>query len=155
MCLKIRFVPRSREPRQLLMLYWEKLLFCSGIHAKPLQALCGQNVDYGLEWCFLTFVPWTNSENNFWYPGESLVVKTFPGQNKLIPGSAVQLLLNCGQENLCKKIVSISRDILGITQYFRISRFFYIPGFLAEPITIFCPNLVGKHRYRRLRKFRK
>lgn len=31
------------------------------------------------------------------------MVKTFPGQKKLILGSAIQLLINCGQENLYVK----------------------------------------------------
>ena len=62
---------------------------CSEIHAKSPQALRGQNVDYGLERCFLTIVPWRNSENKFYYPEEPLVVKMFPGQKKLIPASAI------------------------------------------------------------------
>jgi len=47
------------------------------------------------------------------------VVKTFPGQKKLIPGNAVQLLLNHGQYVKKKKSKHFesARDI---SQYFRI-----------------------------------
>jgi hypothetical protein len=84
------------------MLYWEKLLFVLG-YIQNVCKHCGQNVDCGLERCFLTFVPWRNSENNFECSEEPLVVKMFPGQKKLIQGSAIQLLLNYDQENVYVK----------------------------------------------------
>jgi hypothetical protein len=124
---------------------------CSGIRTKPLQALCGKNVNYGLERCFLTFVSWRNSENNFLTPfGEN-----FSRPEKADTGERNSITAKLwSRKFICKKIRSISGDVQDVSQYFRISRFLYIQGFLAEPVTMFRPTLVGKHRYRRLRKFR-
>jgi len=73
------------------------------------------------------------------------VVKPFPGQKKLTPGERNSITAKLwSRKFICKKkIRSISRDVWDISQYFRISRFLYISGFLAEPVTMFCPTWLG------------
>ena len=45
----------------------------------------------------------------------------------------------------CSIYPFFARDIWNFPQYFKITKFLYIPRFLAEPLTVFCEILVGKH----------
>ena len=61
-------------------------------------------------------------------------------------GNALWLLQYCQLTN--GNYRSISRYIWNVLRYFKICIYLFIPRIFAEPLTMFCGTVVGKHRTR-------